>query len=160
QSSTLADTTLEECQRAADAEGGAFFASADGKATFKARNWLSEDDRSVNVQGWIGFDEVPEGAQAAPVLDASGSWELARVVNDVGFAREGGTMQFAEDLASIQAYGRRSYRRTDFINSSDGELASLAVRYLQALREPRLRVDSVTISASTDPDNQDRHRPH
>lgn len=158
QSSTLANTTLEECQRAADAEGGAFFASADGKATFKARNWLTEDDRSVNIQGWIGYDEAPEGAQAAPVLDASGSWELARVVNDVGFARAGGVMQFAEDPASIQAYGRRSYRRTDFLNFSDGELASLAVRYLQSFREPRLRVDSVTISAVADPDNEDRNR--
>lgn len=157
-SSTLADSTLEECQRAADAEGGAFFASPDGKATFKARNWLTDDPRSKDVQGYIGYDEVPAGAQAAHAVDIQTSWELARVVNDVGFARAGGTMQFAVDPPSRLAYGPRSYRRTDFENSSDSEVENLAVRYLQSFKDVRLRVDSVTIGAVADPDNEDLNR--
>ena len=40
QSSTLAQSTLEECQRAADAEGGAFFADPDGNVVFTQRDWL------------------------------------------------------------------------------------------------------------------------
>ena len=36
QGSTLSDTTLEECQTAADAEGGIFYCSKDGLATFKS----------------------------------------------------------------------------------------------------------------------------
>lgn len=40
QTSDLAQPTAEECHRAAEAEGGAFFCSKDGKATFKAREWL------------------------------------------------------------------------------------------------------------------------
>src|SRR5690606_8684052 len=38
--SGLAQSTLEECQRAADAEGGAFFADPDGNVVFTQRDWL------------------------------------------------------------------------------------------------------------------------
>lgn len=42
QTSFLAQPTLEECQRAAEAEGGAFYASPAGRATFRHRDWLLE----------------------------------------------------------------------------------------------------------------------
>ena len=57
--STLSDTTLEECQRAADAEGGAFFCLKDGLAVFKSKDWLTTDTRSTVIQGYVGYTEVP-----------------------------------------------------------------------------------------------------
>lgn len=39
-SSALAQSTLEECQRAADAEGGALFADPDNNVVFRHRDWL------------------------------------------------------------------------------------------------------------------------
>jgi hypothetical protein len=74
------------------------------------------------------------------------SWELARVFNDVQFAREGGTVQQSEDLGSQNKYGARTYQRTDFHNSTDGEVLALAVKFLNASYESRMRVDSVTVS--------------
>ena len=92
--STLSETTLEECQTAADAEGGVFYCSKDGLATFKNRDWLTTDTRSTVIQGYIGYDEVPTGAQAAHIVETPAtSWELARVVNHAAYAREGGTAQ-------------------------------------------------------------------
>lgn len=166
QTSDLAQTTLEECQRAADAEGGAFFASPDGKATFKNRDWLTTDTRSTDIQGYVGYTTVPTGAQAAHYEDVRTSWELARVVNDVHFARDGGTMQEAEDEASQFAYGAgdgaqktpRTYQRTDFHNTTDAEVLALAVRYLNSFKDARMRVDEVTIEAVDDPDNEDLNR--
>lgn len=156
--STLAETTLEECQRAADAEGGAFFASKGGLATFKARDWLDVDTRSTVIQGYVGYDDVPIGAQAAHMVDVQVSWEMARTVNDAQFAREGGTMQQATDVASWNKYGPRTYHRTDFHNSTDLEVLQLATGYVAAFAESRMRIDAVTIVGVADPDNDDLNR--
>lgn len=158
QSSDLAQSTLEEAQRAADAEGGAFFASKDGHAVFKARDWLTTDTRSTTVQGYVGYDEVPAGAQAAHLADPETSWELARVFNDIRWSRVGGTMQTAADVGSQTQHGIRTSPRTDLQNVTDGEVLTLAVRALNSFRESRLRVDAVTIGAVADPDNEDLNR--
>src|SRR5690606_11582850 len=60
QSSFLAQSVLEECQRAAESEGGAFFCGPDGKAVFKARDWLTTDERSTTIQGYLGYEQIPE----------------------------------------------------------------------------------------------------
>ena len=106
--STLSDTTLEECQQAADAEGGAFYCSKDGFAVFKTKDWLTTDTRSTVIQGYVGYTEVPTGEQAAHAACPATSWELARVVNHAAYAREGGTAQEAEDVQSQSYYGLRS----------------------------------------------------
>ena len=167
QSSYLAQTVLEECQRAADAEGGSFYADRQGFAVLKARDWLVTDPRSVNVQGYLGYDTLPvppgstlwdvgrwdvdvwEGFElnTAHIVGLETSWEAARVVNDVAFARVGSTLQRAEDLDSQALHGIRSHHRTDLENSLNSEVAILATRYLAAFKDSRMRVDAVTISA-------------
>ena len=133
--STLSETTLEECQRAADAEGGVFFCSKDGLAVFKNKDWLTTDIRSTAIQGYLGYEEVPAGVQAAHIdSDLQTSWELARVVNHAAYAREGGTAQEFEDAQSQSYYGLRSSKRTDLHNTSDGEVLALAVRVVNAQR--------------------------
>ena len=158
QSSDLAQSTWEECQTAADAEGGAFFAGKDGKAVFKARDWLITDTRSINVQGWLGYDEIPTGAQGAHVIDVDTSWELARIRNQVRFARVGSTMQEAEDATSQTLYDVRSYERTDFKNNADADLAFLAARHVKVHKDNRMRVDAATIAGVVDGDNEDLNR--
>jgi hypothetical protein len=158
QSSFLAQSTLEECQTAADAEGGAFFCSKDGKATFKARDWLIVDTRPTEIQGYLGYEEVPEGANAANVVDIQTSWEIARVINQVRFARIGSTMQSVNDPASQALYDIRSYPRTDFQNNTDAEVLALAERYLTVFKDSRIRLDAVTITPNADPDNEDLNR--
>lgn len=160
QSSDLAQSTLEECQTAADAEGSIFFADTDGRALFKSRDWLTTDARSVNVQGYVGYDDVPTGFEdaAAHLVAVEVSWELARLVNDVQFARSGGSMQQSEDAASQAQYGARTYNRTDYMNTTDGEVLALAVRYLNSYKDSRLRIDSVTVLGVEDPDNDDLNR--
>lgn len=152
QSSHLAQSTLEECQRAAEAEGGAFYALADGTLVFRNRDWLSEAPRSVAVQAWIGYPaaNAPPGAVLAHVIDATTSWELARIRNHVALARAGGTVVDAEDAESIALYGRRTHRRLDYQNNAQSQIEFLAARMLSALKANRLRVDSVTVAAVAD----------
>lgn len=162
ETSELAQTTLEEVQRAADSEGGAFYCDAAGRAVFRHRDWLAEDTRSVVVQGYLGYDpaDVPEDAQIAHVLDVQTSWELNRVRNDIQFARVGGTLQRVTDAASKVAYGGmwRSYQRTDFHNISDSQVRLLALRYLDVFKVDRLRIEEVQLAANDDPDDLDLNR--
>ena len=164
QASYLAQTALEESQRAADSEGGAFFAAPDGKLTFKRRDWLSTDPRSTEVQGYLGFETLPPeaGPDAPQAFIISGSVviseTLARVRNDIQFSREGGTMQWVFDPVSIGSVGIRSYKRTDYQNNTDAQVLFLAERNLEAQSEARFRVQSVAIQANADPDNEDLNR--
>ena len=178
QSSFLDQSTLEECQLAADAEGGAFYCDRTGKAVFKARDWLTTDSRSVNIQGYLGYDEIPAppGASvwdtalwdtdiwagyqgnSAHIIGVAATWEQARIVNQVKMARTGGPIQTEEDPDSQSAYGIRTYQVTDLPNRRTTDVAILANRYLAAFKDSRMRIDSVTISAVDDMDNTDKHR--
>jgi hypothetical protein len=155
QTSALAQSTFEECQRAADAEGSVFYADSQGRPVFKARDWLTTDTRSVNVQAWIGYDTIPAGSTGAHVLGLVVSHESARIVNQVSFAASGGILQTAEDALSQTLFGKRTYQRTDFENNDDTELALLAARHLAAFKDDRARVDQVTIAVADDPDFHD-----
>lgn len=158
QSSFLAQSTLEECQLAADAEGGHFYCSPDGFAVFRSRDWLTTDSRSTTVQFYVGYDDVPVDAQAANMIDIETSWEVQRIKNHIEFARVGSTMQVVEDTASQSQYGRLSYPRTDFQNNTDAEVLFLAERHLVAYKDNRLHIDSVTIAGNDDPGNDDLNR--
>jgi hypothetical protein len=158
-SSFLAQTTLEECGNAADSEGGAFFCSRDGLAVFRARDWLITDTRSVNIQGYLGYEDIPIDTQSAHVLDWKTSWEIQRITNQVLFARTGSSIQMVEDTLSQNIIDEiRSYQRMDFDNNDDAEVLWLAERYLAANKDLRLRVDEVTISGNEDPGNEDLNR--
>ena len=126
---------------------------------FRNRDWLTTDTRSIVIQGYLGYEEVPAGAQAAHIdspLDTS--WELARVINHAAYARAGGVAQEAQDLGSWSAYGIRSHKRTDLQNTTDAEVATLANRTVSLRKDLRPRADQITIGAVDDPDNEDLNR--
>jgi hypothetical protein len=160
QTSWLAQSTLEECARAADAEGGAFYCGPDGSAIFRARDWLITDSRSIAIQGYLGYDTVPTDSQAAWAEAAQivPSWERSRVINLVQYARVGGVMQEASDATSQVLFDVRSAKRTDLENNSDADVLFLAERTLDAFKVLRGRIDSVTITGVEDPANDDLNR--
>lgn len=158
ETSYLAQPTLEECQRAADAEGGAFYADPDGRLIFRSRDWLTASPRSVTVQGYLGFDVNPDpGTPEAQIVSGSvrTTESLGRVRNDVQYSRAGGTLQHVEDPDSITLHGRRSYTRTDLNNNSDAEVLYLAERALAAYSEGRLRVEELAIVANEDAESEE-----
>lgn len=159
QTSFLAQTTLEECQRAAEAEGGALFAGTDNSIVFKARDWLITDTRSTTIQGHLGYDsEQVEDVPYAEVTALKVSWDMARIENDIQFARTGSTVYRVEDSASQVLFGKRSHQRLDLQNNLDAEVEYLADRYLAAYKDLRYRVESVTIVANDDTGNEDLNR--
>jgi hypothetical protein len=157
-SSFLAQTTLEECARAADAEGGAFFCSPEGEAVFRHRDWLTTDARSIAIQGYIGYETVPAGASSAHLLTVDTVWERAEIQNQIHYARTGGAVQTVSDPTSIDANGIRSYQRLDFELSTDAEVATLAARALAIHKDLRLKIIGATIAANEDTANEDLNR--
>ena len=75
--STLSDTTLEECQRAADAEGGAFYCSKDGLATVQEQG-LADDGHPVHrrykAMSAIRKYRTERKPLMLPVLLIRGNW--------------------------------------------------------------------------------------
>lgn len=144
QSTTLAQSRLEELQIAAEAEGGAFFVAANGVPTFKARDWLDTDPRSVNVQIEIGA--VPDEVQ---ILAARTDWSLQRVYGDVRMARKGGTEQRVTDPTSLSLYGDRTFQRFDLECETDLQVQAIADRFLNSHRFDRLRLESIDVVPTT-----------
>ena len=158
QTSHLAQSVLEECSKAAEAEGGAFYCDAAGKATFRARDWLTTNTRSTEIQGYIGYDEIPDNTLSHPLEQVTTSWELAEVANQVSFARVGGSAYTVDDTDSQTLHGVRSYRRFDFYNNADSQVEFLADRHLAISKDLRLRIRSAQISGVADPANDDLNR--
>lgn len=143
QATTLARSRLEELQRAADNEGGAFFFDAAGVATFKAQGWLENDARSTTPQIYPG-----RGSSGDPsVIGVSTEWTRRTIINDAQYTRVGGTMQRDFDLTSAALYGGlRSDRRTDLEVETDAQALTLAERIVAARAYDRLRVTGLQLS--------------
>lgn len=116
--------------------------------------------RSTEIQGYIGYgDDVPDpSVPSSELVGVEWSYETARVENDVQLARTGGSAQQAQDINSQIRYGRRSYQFFDLINNTDTDVAFLAARRLASNRDLRRRIESVTLAANADPDNDDLNR--
>ena len=140
QETTLAATAIQDMSDAADAEGGDLFMSGAGAVTFKARDWLATDERSVEEQWYLGGPGIPISA-------AEPSWTIQRVVNDASYANAGGTAQHVTDQPSIATYGRRTFQRHDLIAEDDSQANYLATRTVSNLKDDQPRIKTVTVPA-------------
>lgn len=102
--------------------------------------------RSAEVQAYLGYDPDPD-VPSAELVGVKHSWELARVINEVTFARIGGDTYTASDSTSQDDYGKRTYQRLDFQNNSDEQVEFLADRFLAAYKDLRVRIDEAEIAA-------------
>ena len=145
QSSTIARPYLEEMQKVATAEGGAFYVDRVGLPRFRQRDWLEASPDAGTVQFSVGgpFDEIE-------IVNASeATWDSSRVINDVQLSRRGGEAILAESSESQARYGRRTLRRFDLENQNDADVLFLADRAVTRFRYDSLRIDALTLFAST-----------
>lgn len=141
--SSLESNHLEEIQRAADAEGGAYFHDAEGAPQFKAQGWLETDTRSTVVQARIGFDE----ADSPEVIDADPSWDSLRIVNDAQFKRRGASTEVRyQSTLSRTLYGPKTVRKTVDCET-DAQALTLATDLVDANELDRLRLDRIVLTA-------------
>lgn len=144
--SSLSATGLEECQRAADAEGGVYFHDATGAPQFKAFEWLLNDTRSTVVQAVLGDLAAPDSPQ---VQDVRPSWDSLSIVNDAQFSRKGSSTPVRVQSALSQSlYGWKALRKTVECET-DAQLLALATNAVERNQLDRRRLDSLTLHAPT-----------
>ena len=147
QASTLAQNRLEETQRAAEAEGGVFFFQ-NRVATFRPFQWLTgrsgEFPRSTDVQMWPGrgFPGDPD------LLDADAEWTMQVLYNDIQLARTGGSAIRVQNTQSQTLYGSRTFRRLNYENDQDSQVADLANRLLAVSEWDYQRLRSLIVFAA------------
>jgi len=139
-SSDLPGSTLDEMQKASEAEGGGIYFDQRAVPTFKAREWLKTDPRSTDVQFRIGGP----GSDIDP-LNYEVDWSGQRVYNDIQLTRRDGIMQRATDTESWSRYFRRTFIRSALENDNDTDVLELADRFLAAFAYDRIRIEEVEI---------------
>lgn len=134
--------SLNACQLIEQSDLGAFFIGPNGHVTYYSRNGLSQKASGTAVT----FDD--DGTDVAyQNLDLN--LDETELANQVTFARIGGSDQSVSDAASINEYFQRSYYRDGLMMETNATALARATQVLAYRKEPRLRVDSITLDLSS-----------
>lgn len=132
---------LNAIRDAAEAEDGVFFIAPDGDATFYDRY------SRVVAESQATFGD---GSGELPYADLQVSYDDTVLWNDVSVTRDGGSVQRADSPSSITTYGRRWLDKDGLIITSDSEADDLANWLIRRYRNPRLRVEAITLEGHQD----------
>ena len=135
-------SALQAIQTIEQSDLGAFFVDADGKLTYLSRNTLSQRASETPV---IFRDDGTDVAYQA--LDIN--LDETELANQVTYTRYGGSPQTASDATSIAEYFIRSYERSDLMMETNAIALTRAGQVLNYRKDPRLRVDSITLDVSS-----------
>jgi len=127
-------------------EGGIFFISGAGKATFHDRHTRLVD---YVVSSAIFGDDSPENKYKTLDLPYDDQY----IYNAVYITRAGGTQQSATDATSQTAFGLRTLSRTNQLMTTDYEALSQAQFLISRYKNPALRAKTLVIWPDTDPAN-------
>ncbi len=149
QGTDLSANAWAEIVLTSDTELGEVYFDVDGKLTFRNRDALSTEARSNTSQATFG--DLNDGVELG-FVDIELLADLNQTRNIIRAGRVGGTQQIAEDATSIAEYRRRTWQRSDLLHQTDTEVADYARYVLSLLKDNELRVASITVNPSADPD--------
>ena len=130
-----------------DSEIGELYMDGSGNVVFRQRRDILEDTRSAVSQGTFG----DQGGTQLPYQAAGRANDDTTLANDIQITRPGGTLQEAQDPASIAAYlFPRSYARSDVLLESDAEALLYAQWVLDVSLTGEDRFDTLTVTPLRD----------
>lgn len=132
-------TALEYARLIADTIGGDFYIDGLGFVHIKGRDAYYTDD------GLVSQFTFGDGENEIPYTEFKPSMSDLTIYNEVGVSRVDGTLQEVKDDTSISKYGPRRFERTGLLLQSDSIALDAANFYLTQLKDPALRVPSLTI---------------
>jgi len=147
QATTLSSGPVAELEATALAEGGTIWPDADGVLQASGRYGLVDSPRSREVQATFG-DLDPAHL---PYSDPQPAYDRRLLCNVAVYTRTGGTPQTADDDASRARYGLKRAVESALICESDGQALALAQWKVARFREPRRRIDRITVSPRSRP---------
>ena len=140
QSQSLTDNTLTALREVETAENAQFFISADGKATFRNRDYRLSNTKAVNVQGTFS-----NTGSDLPYTDVSLSLDDNEIVNLYEWTREGGSTQYASDADSIIRFTAFANTKST-INENDSDVLSIIQQKVAETSIPIVRIDKLTVN--------------
>lgn len=146
QGTNLARPIADDLGITADSEGGALYSDREDRMTFRNRDWLRTLPVATTIQAIIGGPDHDYCASEYGAVRQGND-----IVNDVQFARAGGTMRRFVDTGSISLYRRRAYQRSDFVCETDAQVDLLAQRLLSARSRAQLRIPTIVLEPGDDP---------
>jgi hypothetical protein len=134
-------SALEAIQTVAASDLGDFFMNASGDATF-----IGRAEASVAAAGTAtAFADDGTGIKYQGIDLNLDETDLANVVR---FQRAGGTVQTATSSSSVDEYFTRTYDQNDLLMQTDTVALNKATAVLAYRKDPRIRVDSLTLDAT------------
>lgn len=135
-------TALNAIQTIEKSDLGAFYMDGDGKATYLSRAQLAAKASGTPTV----FKDDGTGI-AYQQLDVN--LDDTDLANQVTIGREGGTDQTVSDATSIAQYFLRSFSETGLMMETDATALARARSILYYRKNPRLRIDSITLDLSS-----------
>ena len=135
-------SALQACQLIEQSDLGAFFIAPTGYVTYLSRNTLSQMASGTATV----FDD--DGTDIA-YQDLDINLDETELANQVTFTRLGGTAQTVSDATSIDEFFLRSYERDGLMMETNATALNRATQVLAYRKDPRLRVDSITLDVSS-----------
>jgi len=140
QSQSLADNILSALREVETAENAQFFISADGKATFRNRDYRLSNTKAINVQGTFS-----NTGSDLPYTDVSLSLDDNEIINLYEWTREGGSTQYASDGDSVSRFTAFASAKST-INVSDADVLSIIQQKVAETSIPIVRIDKLTVN--------------
>ena len=138
-----ARTSLNAIKNIEFCEQGAFYFDPAGKATFQDRAY---------IQSKTGADptDFANDGTGIPYFNVKFAFDDKLIINQCSLTRTGGTLQFYEDLPSIEKYFPHSLSFTDMMFQTDAQALTIATLYVNTRAETTIRIDALTLDLLID----------
>ena len=121
------------------AEQGQFYISADGKATFRDRNYKRTQQFTSQATFGNGVGELPF-SDVITTLDDS------KILNIISVTRDGGIEQIVQDTDSIAKFGARQDSLSSTLNVSDTDALAIAEQRLAQFSNTGVRIEGLIVN--------------
>ena len=142
QETDFTGTGLGAMQLLEASEQGVFYADKTNQVVFKGRHDIYTDAASNTSQATFG-------PAALPLTNVALDFDSDLVRNEISLTRAGGAAQTATDTTAITAYGKRGYKLSNLMTSTNAAVAALATVILSLYKDPVVRVRRITLQPRT-----------
>lgn len=136
-------TALNALQTVAQTEYGAFYMDAQGRAVFQ--------DRTVTTASVAATPIVfNDNGTAIGYNNVKWVFDDTQIYNKATVTRTGGSVQTAQNAASIAKYFTHSYNASGLLMETDAEALNYALAFVASRQETSIRVDELTLDLQQD----------
>ena len=130
---------LQALKSVEEAEQGQFYMSADGKATFRDRNYKRTQQFTSQATFGNGVGELPF-SDVITTLDDS------KILNIISVTRDGGSEQLLSDTDSVAKFGSRQDSLSGTLNVTDADALSVAQQRLSQFKDTGSRIEGMIVN--------------